>query len=216
MDCLLIFYLKQFWAAKHKWDQHWIMSLLTIQLVISILWGIDCLDIIFQVVLPLSYISNGTSSSCKNVMEGRVVDLGSFSAYLSYWWKTIPIFKTKAINQTGPKLRWWCKCVERSSPRRHTPCTSKQRAIEVPEWNVVCSVEAGGDCNFSWISHFSFNNGTYLFLGINESNDIFDPIFASLQPFSLLGPWKDKETWYQKERRKIGPCFPRDTAFKCN
>ena len=36
---------------------------------------------------------------------------------------------------------------------------------------------------------------------------------ASPPPFSVLGPWKKKETRNQKERRKIGPCFPREAAF---
>jgi len=36
---------------------------------------------------------------------------------------------------------------------------------------------------------------------------------ASPLPFSVLGPWKNKETRNQKERRKIGPCFPREAAF---
>ena len=34
-------------------------------------------------------------------------------------------------------------------------------------------------------------------------------------PFSLLDPWKKKkkESWNQKERREIGPSFPREAAF---
>lgn len=36
---------------------------------------------------------------------------------------------------------------------------------------------------------------------------------ASPPPFSVLGPWKNKETRKKKERREIGPCFPREAAF---
>lgn len=36
---------------------------------------------------------------------------------------------------------------------------------------------------------------------------------ASPLPFSILGPWKNKETRNKKERREIGPCFPGEAAF---